>query len=329
MKTSSTYPFKAFAAACIATITTLFAQAIYYSDAVLAQVDDVVITSFEVKQYAEPREEQLKQQFKGQELIDKTIALRRQVLDMLIERELIYLEFKALKATIPQFLIQERLDNLILDTTGGNLREFENRLNIREQMTMTELKERLRKDIAIELLRREKVSKGISIPDEAIKEYYKANATQFIKPRRFHLYTILIRKQGKFEGKLDETCDEILDKLKKGTPFQELAKQYSESPNAEQGGDQGWLSEVNEQLMETIKKMEPGQTWNKPIDLGRNIYFIHVAEIDGGGIPELDNDLKKHIKDLLTQKEEKIKSERFIRELYMKYPVKRMDGLKY
>ena len=308
---------------------TAFAENMYYSDSVLAQIDDQVITSFDVKQYAERQEAVLRQQFKGQELVDKIIALRKKVLDTLIERELIYMEFKSLKATVPPFLVQERLDDLIMSTSGGDLQEFENTLSIREKMTMTELKEKIRKDIAIELLKRDRVTKGIIVSDADIEEYYKANKAEFIRPRRFRFSVILIKKNGRYAGNLQQVCDEIVRKLKDGESFDELAKKYSEGANAEQGGDQGWMERVNEQLLEAIDKMEPGQTWPKAIDLGHNIYFLHVNDIDGGGIPELNADLRKQIKEKLVHEEEKKKYETFVKDLYMKYPVKRMDGLRY
>lgn len=317
------------ACAVLLTAAILHAESIYYSDSVLAQIDDQVITSYEVKQQAERQEAALRQQYKGQELVDKIVAFRKQVLDVLIERELIYMEFKNMKATVPPFLIQERLDDLITNTTGGDLAEFENTLNIREKMTMTELKEKIRKDIAIELLRRDRVTKGILISDTDIDEYYKENATEFIRPRSFHFSVILIKKNGRYADKLKQTCDTITQKLKAGESFSELAKIYSEGANAENGGDQGWMVRINEQLMEVIDKLEPGQTWPKPIDLGYNIYFLHVAEIDGGGIPELNAELRKTIKEKMTKDAEKKKYDAFIKELYMKYPVKRMDGLKY
>ena len=306
------------------------AESMYYSDAVLAQIDDQVITSFEVKQYAEKQEEALRQQYKGQELINKILELRKQVLDTLIERELIYLEFKNLKATVPPFLVQERLDDLIMNTTGGDLPEFENTLNIREKMTMTELKEKISKDIAIELLKQNRVSKGVIISDTDIDDYYNHNKTEFIRPRSFRYSVIQIKKNGgRYSYKIKEVCDEISKKIKEGEPFDELAKKYSEGANAENGGDQGWMVRVNEQLLEVIDKMEPGQTWPRPIDLGYNIYFLHVNEIDGGGIPELTNELRKTIKEKLFKLEEKKKYDAFIKELTMKYPVKRMNGLKY
>ncbi|MBP5674097.1 MAG: peptidylprolyl isomerase [Victivallales bacterium] len=309
--------------------TIAIADNMYYSDAVLAQIDDVVITSYEVRQIAARQEAELQQNFKGQELIDKIIELRKQVLDMLIERELIYLEFKSLKATVPPFIIQERLDDLILNTSGGDIREFENTLTIREKMTMTELKEKIRKDIAIELLRRDRVTKGIIISDPDIDAYYKKNATEFIRPRSFRFSVILIKKSGRYADKLKQTCDEITQKLKDGESFSELAKKYSEGANAENGGDQGWMTHVNEQLLEVINKMEPGQTWPQAIDLGSNFYFLHVSEINGGGIPDLTPELRKTIKEKLTKIEEQKKYQAFIKDLYMKYPVKRMDGLKY
>ncbi|MCR5380784.1 MAG: SurA N-terminal domain-containing protein [Lentisphaeria bacterium] len=309
---------------------TAHAEDIYYSDAVLAQIDDQVITSYEVKQYAEKHEEALRQQFKGQELVEKIVALRKQVLDTLIERELIYMEFKNMKATVPPFLIQERLDDLIMSTSGGDIREFENTLNIREKMTMTELKEKINKDIAIELLKQNRVTKGILIADSDIDDYYKHNATDFIRPRSFRYSVIQIKKNGgRYMDKLKEVCDTIAKKIADGEPFDELAKKYSEGANAENGGDQGWMVRVNEQLLEVINKMEPGQTWPKPIDLGYNIYFLHINEIDGGGIPDLTPELRKTIKEKLTKLEEKKKYDAFIKELSMKYPVKRMNGLKY
>ena len=324
---------KKFSIACavlLAVVTARAQENMYYSDAVLAQIDDQVITSYEVRQYAEKQEAALRQQYKGQELVQKIVDLRKQVLDTLIERELIYMEFKNLKATVPPFLVQERLDDLIMSTSGGDLREFENTINIREKMTMTELKEKITKEIAIELLKQNRVTKGIIISDPDIDNYYKHNATEFIRPRSFRYSVIQIKKNGgRYANKIKEICDTISKKLADGEPFDELAKKYSEGANAENGGDQGWVVRVNEQLLEVIDKMEPGQTWPKPIDLGFNIYFLHVNEIDGGGIPELTSDLRKTIKERLTRLEEKKKYDAFIKELSMKYPVKRMNGLKY
>ena len=201
------------------------AESMYYSDAVLAQIDDQVITSFEVKQYAEKQEEALRQHYKGQELVNRIVDLRKQVLDTLIERELSYMEFKNLKATVPPFLVQERLDDLIMNTTGGDLAEFENTLNIREKMTMTELKEKISKDIAIELLKQNRVSKGIIIADSDIDDYYNHNQTEFIRPRSFRYSVIQIKKNGgRYSDKIKEVCDAISKKITEGEPFDELAK---------------------------------------------------------------------------------------------------------
>ena len=315
--------------AVLLTAAIAHAESMYYSDSVLAQIDDQVITSYEVKQLAEKQETALRQQYKGQELVDKVVALRQQVLNMLIERELIYMEFKNMKATVPPFLVQERLDDLIMSTTGGDLAEFENTLNIREKMTMTELKEKISKDIAIELLKQNRVAKGIIIADSDIDDYYKHNNTQFIRPRSFRYSVIQIKKNGRYADKIKEICDTISKKLMDGESFEKLAKEYSEGANAENGGDQGWMVRINEQLLEVIDKMEPGQTWPRPIDLGHNIYFLHINEIDGGGIPDLTPELRKTIKEKLFKSEEKKKYDAFIKELTMKYPVKRMNGLKY
>ena len=67
--------FKKLSIACAVLLAAVTARAedMYYSDAVLAQIDDQVITSYEVKQHAQKHEEALRQQFKGQELVDKIV----------------------------------------------------------------------------------------------------------------------------------------------------------------------------------------------------------------------------------------------------------------
>ncbi|MBR4220059.1 MAG: hypothetical protein IKR81_02820, partial [Victivallales bacterium] len=91
------------------------------NDAFLAIVGDKVITLFEVVQHTLPEEQKLRNEFVGKELENRIAALRRRTLDYLIECELCYNEFKALKAQVPTDYLQNRLNEIIEERANGNI----------------------------------------------------------------------------------------------------------------------------------------------------------------------------------------------------------------
>jgi len=147
-----------------------------------------------------------------------------------------------------------------------------------------------------------------------------------IQPR-YHLAIIQILKGGRHGGRVAEVCREIKEKLTAGTAFAELAGKYSEGPGADKGGDQGWFTDMNPKLEEVVKTMTTGQTTLAPVEIGSSYYFIHVLEADLGGVPTLNDELREQIRRQLEKEEEERRYTEFIRELHMKYPVRRMEGL--
>ena len=305
----------------IAAISFSFAQSM---DALLAVVGDTVITFHDLQQATAYQETMLAQKLRGHELETQVMALRRQALDALIDKELIFLEFKELKAKVPQTLLQERLNYIIAKRTNGNVQLFEELLS-KEGHTMREFRDRLSKEIAVELLVREKTARGNLIPDSEVEALYEAQKQQMAQPDRYHIAVIQIGDSGKYAGKQKETLDEIIAKLKEGTPFDELAQAYSEDEStASKGGDMGWMTHPAPKLLEALATLKPGQTGTTPVAIGRNAYIIRLIEKENGGIPPLTPELKGKLRQILQQMEEKKRYDAFVKTLYIKYPVRRI-----
>ena len=64
-----------------------------------------------------------------------------------------------------------------------------------------------------------------------------------------------------------------------GADFAEVARELSEGPEAEEGGDVGWLSrdQLAEELVEQVFGLDAGEV-SEPIELGEGHYFIKVLE---------------------------------------------------
>ncbi|MBI2165360.1 MAG: peptidylprolyl isomerase [Chloroflexi bacterium] len=80
-----------------------------------------------------------------------------------------------------------------------------------------------------------------------------------------------------------QKVDEVQRKLKQGFTFQQLAKDFSTLPSAQQGGDQGWMPKgiLDTQLEEKLFKLKKGEL-TEPIakpEAGFDLYYVEdVAE---------------------------------------------------
>lgn len=296
-----------------------------YGDSVLAMVGKKVITSHELTQITQPQENAMAKQLSGEELQKRITELRRTTLETMIEHELCYLEFQEMKAKVPTDYLQDRINALVEEHANGNVAKFEEQLQA-QGSNMKEFKENLEKDIAVMMILNEKTKRGNIISDSEISKYYKKEEANFSRVPEYHIEVILLRKNGRYEGRLRETVDEIYSKLREGTPFADLAKQYSEGANAENGGDQGWLKQLNEKLLETVKSLRLGQTSTTPVEIGSSFYIVRLVDFKEGGLPPLNDEIKAQIREILTKQESAKRYRAFISELYMKYRVRRFDG---
>jgi len=309
---------------CLALLLLCARLSAQYGDALLAIVGDEVITLYNVQCMTVPEEKRLATQYRGKELENRILDLRTAALNTLIERELFAKEFVALGAKVPQNMVQERINKALADHAGGNVARFEDML-LKENMTMADYRKRIEKDLSVELLIRDRVSRGNLVSEKAIEERYAAGKDSMATGSKWRIAVILLKKNGRYTD-TDATFKEIMAKLAEGVPFEELARKYSEGANAEGGGDQGWLESLNPKLLETVEKLQPGQTANYLTDIGSGRYVVHLADFQKGGVPALDDELREKIRQTIQREEEERRYKSFVRELYMKYPVRRLDG---
>src|SRR5258707_5075387 len=84
-------------------------------DGIAAVVNGDVITFSQVQEVAAQEEQSLKQQFTGQELIDKIKETRLAGLNDLVNRQLILQEFKKKEYQIPDYVVEQQLAGIIKD----------------------------------------------------------------------------------------------------------------------------------------------------------------------------------------------------------------------
>ncbi|BBF85925.1 peptidyl-prolyl cis-trans isomerase [Aquitalea magnusonii] len=176
-------------------------------------------------------------------------ALRQQVKDTLINREVILQEAQSRK----------------LDQQPAFIKRME---EVRQDM----LREALFADLV----------KNMQISDAQLQERYNQTQSKFAGTKDVHARQITVASEA--------DALKIIDSLKKGAKFEDLAKSRSLDPAAKQnGGDMGWgnLARMEPQLAELLKDLKKGQYSSKPMQTRVGWIVFKVDDIRDAKLPPL------------------------------------------
>lgn len=167
-------------------------------------------------------------------------GFQRGVSSNLIERVLMLQEAKKrkLQPEVDEKKITNRLkalDQANSEKSGWELRRAELEQSLREEAEQESLLEKLASQVrSVESLSR-----------QSVKEYYLANPSFFTTPEKLHVSTILLKVDPSSGNDVwqaaVQTAEGIVDKIRKGVDFSELARVHSADDSAKNGGDMGYL----------------------------------------------------------------------------------------
>ena len=207
----------------------------------VAVINGVVITQAHFDKELKVHLDRVSRQ--GQQINEEqTEALKKDVLEGLIEREVLYQESQ--KAGIK---VDEQKVN---DQMAGIKKRFPNEEEFKKALasmglTEEEVRTQIQRGLAIRGLIDQKVANGIVVTDQETKTFYDDNPQFFKQPEQVKASHILIKVEPTADDATKaadrKKIEDIRNKLTEGGDFAELAKEYSEGPSAPKGGDLGYF----------------------------------------------------------------------------------------
>jgi len=210
-------------------------------DAVVAVVDGTNITLSEVRQVEEAL---LRGRLPEQATAEQIAAIReryfRDALDNIIDRKLILNQAEKLGIIVLDREVDEAIRKMIEE---GEFRDIEHMLE-EMQITKTALAKQIKDDKLYRRIIRYQLHPKVRVSPQAVRDYYQEHIENYREPEKIHLYaiTFFAGANPEEDKAVIETAEKVLQELRGGADFSELAKQYSmDVVHGRQGGDWGWI----------------------------------------------------------------------------------------
>jgi parvulin-like peptidyl-prolyl isomerase len=298
-------PFTLLAAtALLALALPLCAQEVL--DGVAAVVNGDVITFSQVREVVGGRERALREQLRGEELVAKLKEVRTAALNDLIDRQLVLQEFKKKSFSIPDYYLDERVQQIVRQEFGGDRQAFVRTLEA-QGYSLAKFREVEKEKVIVQAMRQQITSKAvIMVPPQKIEAYYRENRERYASPDSVKLRMICIKRGANESGAKRQMADEIRNKIKEGAAFDQMAQMYSEDSSQDSGGDWGWIDRktLNPKLTDAAFGLKAGQV-SEVLEIGDSYYILLVearknAEVKP--LSELRDDIEKELTALERQK---------------------------
>jgi len=237
------------------------------------------------------------------------------------EKQFFLARWKVLDRLIDERLAEAKARELDIQITADEVDKVIERLKRQNGITQEELlaglksrgltyeryREKVRKELQRVRLINYEVKSKIIIREEKIKEYYEKHKKEFTSPGEVRLAAIFLKKddskQANQDDKTLQKAEEIISQLKQGADFGKLARQYSQGPGAQEGGDLGVFktSQLDEVLAKVADALPAGGI-SEPIIRDAGIQILKVVEKRNAGLRPFP-EVKEQIYDTLYREE--------------------------
>lgn len=230
---------------------------------------------------------------------------RDKVLDLMIDEKLAEAKIKELKLEVSDADVDDYIE-YVKERNKFTQEQLLAQLK-REGVTYDKFREKIKDDLERRSLIDREIREKLIITEEDISKYYQSHKKDYEKPGKAHIASIfLVPDSPESQAQLDELekkGKEILARLKNGEDFGALAREFSNGPGAEEGGDLGsiTLTDVDPKILKVINSLKEGEV-SPLINMGNRLQIIKLIKKNETELVPFDK-VKDSIYDTIYNKE--------------------------
>ncbi len=271
-------------------------QAAYQElDAIAAVVEEDVILFSELLQRLKMVQEQL--EASGGQMPPQNILLS-QIMERLIVENLQLQEAERRGVTIDDETLTRAVSDFARDN-GMSIEQFAQRLAA-DGRNYIEFREEIRKEMLMQRLQRGIVNRRVAISDQEINDLLNSPYYKELLSDEFQVGHILLTLADDADddtvARAQAEADIIVEQLREGADFAQMAIANSAGSRALEGGDLGWRKApaLPSLFAAQVLELEVGEVAD-PIVSGSGIHIIKLLDQRGAGVQSEEQTLLRHI----------------------------------
>lgn len=251
-------------------------------DQIVAVVNDDIIARSELENRMQEMLAQLQQKSTNLPPLE---ILREQVLERMISKRLQMQAANRLGLSVDDDTVTKAIAS-IAETNNITLLQLREVLE-KDGISFALFREQLREDILINRLKQKEVINRIVITDQDIDNFLAREIGSQRQRAAVHLQHILIATPEGASPEDVQTAKEqaqaVYAELQQGADFGEMAMRVSDSRQALEGGDLGWIetSRVPTIFTQLVDELDPGAV-SQPIRNASGFHIVKLLEVKGG-----------------------------------------------
>jgi peptidyl-prolyl cis-trans isomerase SurA len=284
-----------------------FAQDDTVVEEIIARVNNSIVTRADLRRAREALQQeaqQAQQQNPGQPI--DVAERQKDVLRDLIDQQLLIQKGQDIGVNVDADVIK-RLDELRKQMNAKSMEDLE-KAATEQGVSFEDFKQNMKNSMITQQVIGKEVSSHIQVTKADVQAYYDAHKAELDQPEQIRLSEILVAIQtpkapdAKEDEKKDTMAEPdpaavaaaeakakgLVDEIKKGAFFEEVAKKSSDGPTAAQGGELGMFKRgvLAKELEEKTFAMKAGEVTD-PIRTKQGFVILKVLEHTQAGVPPL------------------------------------------
>ena len=224
--------------------------------------------------------------------VKEKTSIVKDLIEKEVVRELVSQQGEKENLKVDNKLIEKELKSLKAAYSSEG--EFKNALKARN-ISIEDIKKSMQVDFNARQLLNAQIKGKINISDEEVKNFYEENKSKFHRPEAYHTRHILaayfppealrnqtieeLKKNKEYFARIaEQKIDKVIEELKNGADFEELAKTQSDDESSRKnGGDLEFIYKgiFDSSFDEAASKLKPGETSGKI----RTRFGFHVIKL--------------------------------------------------
>ncbi len=296
-------------------------------NAVRVIVNGEIITEFDIRREVANAFQIAREKYGEEGLQRKEREIISKGIDELIDRKILVQEAKKVVLANPEKAeaIEKNLDAFVkgaVEEVGSVYKYYE----LAHKQGINPLKKRaeLKEDLLIEEIMRDNVYRKIVVTPKGIKRYYQEHTDEFTREGSLsfrHILLMFSRYETKEDAK--SAAEDILNRLKSGEEFGDMAKEYSRGPHSDEGGlwETDEVKDFRKDLVAKISNLKEGEI-SPIIDSSFGHHIFKIEEV----IPSQTltfQQAQNEIRNMLFREEFVKKRKEYLRKLRKDVVIKR------